>query len=411
MHVLDRRCGLLLGDWRNRLRITNSIIKLFRRDIDLALSPKQDNGIRYQIALTNVLRGRIYCLVLVVMEILLVIFADIPGLQRAAQSDMWIYRTYFILHIAAAAVSLAGFIVALLIHKQNETQQLIVYEVMPAVFALLILVLVSIITGLDQISTGQINAYIPAILIVSVLVLIKYPLNVAVFTVSHVVFIVSVVAFQKDAALLSSNIINGSILFVAVVIVSMFMYENQYSHLAKNMYLDQANQKLQHLATHDQLTGLPNRRYFEDYFAREIAFIKRFKQEAALIFLDVDYFKNINDEFGHFVGDYVLEEMAKVLTENMRDVDFVARWGGEEFILFLPQISSYDALFAANRVREIVAEHVFLIQNRKLHITVSLGMKLLDWQSEIVMDDVCVLADQALYRAKSNGRNRVEIAS
>ena len=162
------------------------------------------------------------------------------------------------------------------------------------------------------------------------------------------------------------------------------------------------------LATTDALTGLSNRRFFLSRLIDEVARVKRFASPACVVMLDCDYFKRVNDRYGHAVGDEVLCGLTEVMRSNLRQTDNVGRLGGEEFAVLLRETSLDEALLWAERVRAAAAERRYSAAGEDFVVTVSLGC------ASIRADDdensVLARADQALYQAKQSGRNRVESA-
>jgi len=165
------------------------------------------------------------------------------------------------------------------------------------------------------------------------------------------------------------------------------------------------------LAITDELTGLANHRHFYHQLARELRRAQRYRRPLTLLMLDLDYFKQYNDRFGHLAGDQALRETAELLRRNSREVDIVARYGGEEFAVILPETDLERAVTQAERTRAAVANHAFRGKDSNLQgdLTVSIGVATLSAGmrkiEELVHD-----ADQALYRAKAQGRNRIELA-
>ena len=160
------------------------------------------------------------------------------------------------------------------------------------------------------------------------------------------------------------------------------------------------------LATSDELTGVHNRRQFLVLADREWSRCRRYNMPAALLLLDVDHFEDIDDEHGHAAGDHVLREIARAVGDTLRQPDLCGRFGGEEFIVFLPHADSLGALDAAERIRERVAKLNFEWRGQSVRVTVSVGMAALDLShdslSALIQD-----ADEALYAAKEAGRNCV----
>lgn len=173
--------------------------------------------------------------------------------------------------------------------------------------------------------------------------------------------------------------------------------------------LKRTNELLLELSNTDHLTGLFNRRYLMESLGKEVQRSLRKKGNLSLIILDIDHFKQVNDKYGHLQGDIVLQKVALLLQKELRTYDTAARYGGEEFIAVLPDSTLEEALFVAERVRASVQAVKFSGALTKLSLTVSLGVAMFS-QPCTTVDGFIKLADEALYRAKANGRNRVESA-
>lgn len=169
-----------------------------------------------------------------------------------------------------------------------------------------------------------------------------------------------------------------------------------------HLRLQQALRDLERLAFTDRLTGAWNRRYFERIATVEIARSRRYRQPLSLLFIDIDYFKRVNDRHGHQAGDAVLIEATRLLRDNIRYSDTLTRWGGEEFIVLAPVTCLSEALTLAEKLRSRIAAHEFPSAGR---ITISLGVA--EYQVEEELDGWLRRADQALYAAKANGRNQL----
>jgi two-component system cell cycle response regulator len=162
------------------------------------------------------------------------------------------------------------------------------------------------------------------------------------------------------------------------------------------------------LALIDSLTGLYNRRYLTAHLAALMDRGLRTKKPLALLMVDVDHFKKVNDTLGHDAGDAVLQGVARVLSSIARKSDFVARWGGEEFVVALSNTAEAGARIAAERVRRAIAEAKYPLPNGTEHrATASIGLASAE-SSEWQLDDLLGRADKAMYSAKHRGRNRVE---
>ncbi|WP_440903844.1 GGDEF domain-containing protein [Catenovulum sp. SX2] len=179
----------------------------------------------------------------------------------------------------------------------------------------------------------------------------------------------------------------------------------EYSRKASYQHIQSLSDKFELMAKTDSLTGLANRREMMEQIQKEYARINRNNDTLCLLLLDVDRFKLINDGYGHDVGDLVLQQLAKTLTENLRTHDLVARWGGEEFLVMLPETNHQQAVEVAEKLLDKVATHNFEIKHFRKQVTVSIGVTELHNQQTIT--SAIAKADKYLYQAKQSGRNKV----
>lgn len=164
-------------------------------------------------------------------------------------------------------------------------------------------------------------------------------------------------------------------------------------------------------ATLDALTGLNNRRQFELRLNQEIATTKRKNTPLCAMMIDVDYFKKVNDTYGHNVGDFVLKTVAQLITNEIREYDIPCRYGGEEFFVILPQTMLEEAALVAQRLRKTIENYKIVFEDndtkntKTLKVTISIGVS--QYENEMTAEEFSTNADKALYEAKRNGRNRV----
>ncbi len=181
------------------------------------------------------------------------------------------------------------------------------------------------------------------------------------------------------------------------------------SHLveirAANAALLESHALLEQLATRDGLTGLHNRRHFEEIASAELARSRRYGQPVALVLFDIDRFKSINDRFGHPVGDRVLVDVSSLVRRLLRTSDTLARWGGEEFVVLTPQCTASDAAKVAEKLRAAIAAHSFEGAGR---VTSSFGVA--EFEGSESLEAWVKRADHALYAAKEAGRDQVAVA-
>ena len=168
-----------------------------------------------------------------------------------------------------------------------------------------------------------------------------------------------------------------------------------------------AQEKLAEMSIRDELTGMFNRRYFQESLDREIAGAQRYNHSLALCMIDLDHFKMVNDTHGHLCGDRVLQEFAHLLDESIRKYDVACRYGGEEFAMILPDTDHDKATALCERFRKRVKGHPFTYENETLHITASIGVTACVANDNTSGEQLIDLADKALYEAKNSGRDRV----
>lgn len=168
--------------------------------------------------------------------------------------------------------------------------------------------------------------------------------------------------------------------------------------------LQKVNRQLYEKATTDSLTGLLNRRKMLDFIEYEHERTDRTRQAYSLVMADIDFFKQINDTYGHDCGDLVLREIASILLTQVRKQDQVSRWGGEEFLMLLPDTKGEGALFLAEKIRDTIENHDFTCNRDKVHMTMTFGISTRGNAKDV--EELIKQADIALYTGKESGRNR-----
>jgi diguanylate cyclase (GGDEF)-like protein len=196
---------------------------------------------------------------------------------------------------------------------------------------------------------------------------------------------------------------NGSLALATVGFLSLFAYRINMVNAAKGFEAEANRKALEIIAKTDSLTELLNRRGFDEAWDKEIAESKRYSYPVSLIAIDIDYFKSVNDAYGHDMGDEILRVLGKILKSSIRDSDFIGRIGGEEISIALPHVELDGAIILAERLRKTVSE--LTIEGYSKPCTISLGVAS---TSNSTYEEIRSNADLALYRAKKNGRNRVE---
>ncbi len=163
-----------------------------------------------------------------------------------------------------------------------------------------------------------------------------------------------------------------------------------------------------YLAITDGLTGLYNRRYFQQTLDREFARSKRYKNPLSIALFDIDHFKNVNDTYGHQFGDKVIAEISKIIRNSLRKTDYVARYGGEEIVLILPETPIDQTKIPIERIRVKIQDYKFVYAEKIVHVTISCGLAGIE-PDVATYEDLIFRADKALYESKRNGRNQTTI--
>ena len=197
------------------------------------------------------------------------------------------------------------------------------------------------------------------------------------------------------------------ITFALVSFLSLLQKKNVKLQESKQV-IEEDKHKLHQLSIKDPLTDIFNRRHFEKLLHAEFHRAKRYKHPLSCVMADIDYFKKINDTYGHECGDMALKEITNLLKGNLREVDILARYGGEEFVMLLPETNNKNAILVAEKLRIKIENDLFNYKGAKLPVAISLGVSTIEQGSDIEdYNNLVSSADAALYQAKRSGRNRV----
>jgi diguanylate cyclase (GGDEF)-like protein len=348
---------------------------------------------------SNFKRVTYFFVAMLIIEPFLIIFFDIKGLLYGPY-DSCLYYAYLIIHSVLWVTS----VLWLILYKRLSRKCAEWNALIPVTISI-ILIILSLINGLDQLHNDSINVYITYLLMACVALLYAFPTNLYVLLPPYLFFVITLVIFQHNESSRFSSLVNGSIFFIAVVVISTYLYQYYFENALKTLELTEANKKLNYMSTHDGLTGLLNRKEFENQLLQ----LEK-KQKLALILLDIDHFKIVNDTYGHLSGDQVLIQVARTLKESIPESFIVSRWGGEEFQIAGPVISVEEGAAIAETIRAKIEALSVIAENQEIRFTSSFGVTLLRNHYGNSLDICFKRADDALYRAKESGRNRVEIA-
>lgn len=192
----------------------------------------------------------------------------------------------------------------------------------------------------------------------------------------------------------------------AIILLSKVIYSSRLSSIEAHDNLEESVNKLHQLSMIDELTNIYNRRYFFEMSQNLIALAVREQKKASLLMIDIDYFKKINDTYGHQTGDSILIDLVKKIEKSMRKSDVFARVGGEEFTIFLNDTSLDGAKVIAEKIRKIIQDGSFTYNTISIDLTISIGISELNKENTSI-EDLYKKADKQLYIAKENGRNIV----
>ncbi|WP_172419174.1 GGDEF domain-containing protein [Pseudomonas nitroreducens] len=272
------------------------------------------------------------------------------------------------------------------------------------------------ITGADQQVTSSITPFLMASVATALLILLRPGLAIALYILALASFELTMALTQASPQLRLSNQMGGLTICGIGLVLSFILWHGHVRNLRQREYLrqqrlelEEKNRQLEYLAGHDPLTGLFNRRQFDQLVGMELSRAARQPAPISLLMVDLDHFKFINDRYGHPLGDEVIRHTASLLRNYTRTGDSVARLGGEEFLLLLPDTSQPQARVIAEKVRRLLEETPLPMKDGLLYLTASFGIACLEAGVPGTYEGLYAAADKALYKAKASGRNRVEV--
>jgi len=329
---------------------------------------------------------------------------------------------------AWADFSMAG-VIALLglgaqhVIKQGRTTPLApVLTLLAAGFTLVITIVASTI---DQSYLSGITAFLFGSITIGAVPLMRPRLALCIFLGAYGLLYYALALTQQDPVLLHIGRVTGLAAVFLSFGVSVVLWRQATANILLHRALKNINDALKNsnealaakegelvvLAQHDGLTGLYNRRAFTQLAENELARASRYPCDTSVIMADIDFFKKVNDTYGHPVGDEVLKHLAGFLSAGVRSTDVVARVGGEEFMVLLPQTPVEAAVMLAEKLRILVQDSPIQLGELQISITVSFGVTGIAAGQSGTVDELYTAADNALYDAKHQGRNRVVVCA
>jgi len=179
-----------------------------------------------------------------------------------------------------------------------------------------------------------------------------------------------------------------------------------FKYLSGNVIENLYYEEIHKMAIMDGLTNLHNKRYFIEALDREVARARRYRRPLSLIMIDIDFFKKVNDTYGHLAGDHILKELGELLKSRVRREEIVSRYGGEELAILLPETDKEGAVNVAEQMRDKVESHQFVFAGKKIKITISGGVSEVT-EGDYDYNELIDVADERLYAAKNSGRNKI----
>lgn len=293
--------------------------------------------------------------------------------------------------------------------KDREKVSMAMFILPHLVVAVIMAAGIAIVT-IDQLVTTNITPFLLACIISGSIFLIKPLVSFVIYMVSYLVYFNLLALTITNQAVLLSNRVNGVNSVAIGFFLSFLLWNYNRTNILQKKRIEMQQRQLEQLAYYDSLTGLPNRRLLEIMIERELSAMKRYGHDSIIMVLDIDNFKYINDTFGHPVGDSILKQLAELLKNNVRSMDTVSRFGGEEFIILMPNTSVEGGYAFAERLRKMIMEKNFSVGAKTIKITSSFGVSSLKDINTRNLNNYYLLADKALYLAKQGGKNRVEVA-
>lgn len=378
--------------------------KLFLNKIE----ENEKENLRKHMLIDNLRRGKILAKVVIILEIILSLIDIVSSWLKV--HDKFLFNEYLFMYLLMILMNILFLIV---IEKNQcvctETEcNLKRGELALTLYVTLIMVWGSCISLMDQRLYGQLMAFMMNMITVCVIFYLDTKKLLIAFIISLLVLFLGLPFFQKSTEILIGHYVNLGVFSIETFIVSRILYLNYYSDFKSKELLKQANKKLQELTLIDELTGIPNRRSFKNFIDFAYEFNVKEDSTVSIIMMDIDYFKQYNDNYGHSAGDKVLISVAQEINSIAKDCsNFAARFGGEEFILAAIDTREQEILNIAEIIRNSVLNLKIPHDSSKVekYISISLGISTVEVKNKEDIFKCIETADKALYVAKAEGRN------
>ena len=373
-----------------------------------------DEAVLTEINLNNL--HRIYYAVLFVAVIHLTVMIALRMVIAEETGSGYVWAMGIIGSHFAGLVFISFIAVSLFVLKRQNRLTSGMINVILGVIIMWYLILGAMITSIDQMVTPSITPFLVICIGLATVFMVK-PLYAALYyLIGYLCFFFMLSFTQQSPEVLLSSRINGAVIAGIGISIILLIWKSNVVNIRQRMMIEQQkqvlvdnNRQLEFFAAYDALTGLLTRRQFDLSVKHETDRMCRSQKTACIIIADIDHFKLINDHYGHPQGDLVLMEVAAVIKSHLRTSDIAARWGGEEFIILLPETDEEGGSVVAEKLRQAIQRHVFYAGANMINVTISMGVADLNPKESAPFLGGYEKADNALYLAKNRGRNRVEL--
>ena len=389
------------------------LLRFIKKNFILSMSDRDKAEFTISINRINTARAKITSTIFIVMEFMMLIIHYITNKEN-------LFRTPYIYYGSMYILMLTVMIAFLIIYTRLGTdvpKNISRIRRTGVFFICFILAWCARISLLDQLSNGQVIVYVVAVIAIAITPFFEPVVLFLVYFTIHSLFLISMPYFQESSRLIFANSINSSTFVIMSWAISFMRYKKQAEDFINkkiileknkelrmiNMQLQEANQKLEKMSRTDGLTGIINRLYFEVKIKDEWDRCKRDSAPLSLIMVDIDFFKGYNDKYGHQAGDSCIKLIANVLTLYVKHPsDIVARYGGDEFMVLLPNTDKEDAINLAKQMRIAVEDKSIQHSYSSVseHVTISLGINTTIPSDQSSIDEFIRNTDKALYMAK-----------
>ncbi len=369
---------------------------------------KDSDAFLSEMTYTNFLRSRIIGLATLVIFIAL--FAlDVIQWYTGVWTSSPGHRILFIAHCSIIALLITASVIFLLKPANSIDQVKTFHKIFINVGLFLALLNIIPISIGDILINGSIVAYLGALFTIAAVFVMTNTFSLFLFITNMVVMTIALNTVSKQFDIsVDTQMINAVNFTLISFILSRILFFYNLKNYQNKTLIEKQRKELEELSIRDGLTDLYNRRWMTEIFEKEFGRAERYQSDLSCILCDLDYFKEINDNFGHAFGDQVLSEFALCLKRESRNTDLIFRYGGEEFLAIFPETDINGTQIAAERIRSAWEKIVHSDDKHSKNVTVSIGLASIKPHHPDNWRQLVAFADKALYRAKSDGRNRIK---